>query len=266
MKVAVIQMGAGPDKAHNVAKAVYLVEQAVRGHAEFVLLPEMFNYRGTMSAQSVLNTYKEKIPGESIQPFMDLAKKHKISILAGSICEEIPHSDKVYNASVLIDEQGMISATYRKMHLFDAQLGTTAVKESLSFVAGQQPVTAKVGEFTVGLSVCYDVRFPDLYQTYARQGAQLLTVPSAFTKTTGQAHWEVLLRARAIENLCYVLAPNQIGKDGRGVEAYGHSMIVNPWGEILAVASADREEIITAELERNVLLEKRKILPGINKI
>jgi nitrilase len=124
---------------------------------------------------------------------------------------------------------------------------------------------AKAGNWVIGISICYDLRFPELYQRYARQGAEILCVPSAFTKMTGMAHWEVLLRARAIENLCYVLAPNQIGRDGNGVPSYGNSMIIDPWGKILARASGSKEEIIYADLDKRALKDQRAILPGRGK-
>ena len=122
-----------------------------------------------------------------------------------------------------------------------------------------------VEEFKVGLSICYDLRFPKLYQDYAALGANVLTVPSCFTKITGQAHWEILLRARAIENLCYVLAPNQVGRDARGIESYGHSMVVDPWGNVIAEGSVDKEEIIYADISMQHIIDARAKLPGIIK-
>jgi predicted amidohydrolase len=192
---------------------------------------------------------------------MALAKKHKVAILAGSICERIPGEKKVYNTSVLINEFGEVAAKYRKTHLFNAVIGKTKVNESQHFLAGRKMVLVNIGIWTAGLSICYDLRFPEFYRKYTKAGADILCVPSAFTKVTGQAHWEILLRGRAIENLCYVLAPNQIGTDGRGIIHYGNSMIIDPWGRILARASHDKEEIIFADLQRNQLTEYRKVLP-----
>ncbi len=193
---------------------------------------------------------------------MEEAKKHKVVILAGSICERIAGNKKVFNTSVLIDARGKIAAKYRKIHLFDAMFVKTKLKESQRIYHGRRTVLSKVGPWIVGLSICYDLRFPRLYQKYAHAGANVLCVPSAFTKTTGIAHWEVLLRARAIENLCYVLAPNQIGKDGHGISNYGNSMIIDPWGKILARASGNKEEIIYAHLDQKYLKERRIILPN----
>jgi predicted amidohydrolase len=172
-------------------------------------------------------------------------------------------SPQAYNTSVFIGPRGEIASKYRKIHLFDARIGDKIVREADCFRAGHRPAAVNVGEFKAGLSICYDLRFPGLYQDYARKGAQLLTVPSCFTKRTGEAHWEALLRARAIENLSYVLAPNQIGTDARGMQAYGHSMIISPWGEIIARGSGTNEEIVLGEISMDEVLKARSILPGI---
>ena len=263
MKVAVVQMGSGPDKSANVQKAAAFVQEAIDRGAEFIALPEIFNYRGPTGKRSDLKLIKEPVPGRSLKPLMALAEEHDVFILAGSIFETIKNSEKVYNTSVLIDRQGKAAAVYRKKNLFDADLGEKQVKESYCFTAGKKLTTAQAGDFKVGLAVCFDLRFPELFREYAARGADVFTVPSAFTKVTGQAHWEVLLRARAVENLCYVIAPNQIGSDARGIVSYGNSMIVDPWGTVLARASDDREEIIYADIEMKVIQEKRKTLPTI---
>lgn len=265
MKVAAVQMGSGPVKSENVRKATAFVGEAIARGAEFIALPEVFNYRGPTGKRSDLKLIKERVPGDSLQPLMDLARKHKIFILAGSIFEEIKNSEKVYNTSVLIGRTGKAAAVYRKKNLFDADLGDKQIKESYCFSAGKKLAMAQVGDFKFGLTICFDLRFPELFREYAVKGVNVFTVPSAFTKVTGQVHWEVLLRARAIENLSYVIAPDQIGFDARGVAAYGNSMIVDPWGKILTRASDDREEIIYADIEMNAVQEKRKILPTIAK-
>ena len=266
MKAAVVQMASGPVKSDNVRKAAVFVKDAIGQGAEFIALPEVFNYRGPTGKRSDLKPVKEPIPGESLKPLMALAKEKSVFILAGSIFETIKNSAKVYNTSVLIDRNGKVAANYRKKYLFDADLGEKQVRESYCFAAGKKLTTVQVGDFRLGMSICFDLRFPELFREYAAKGVNVFTVPSAFTKMTGQAHWEVLLRARAVENLCYVIAPNQIGPDARGVVSYGNSMIVDPWGKILAWASDDKEEIIYAEIEMNVLQEKRKILPTISKV
>ena len=262
MKIAIIQINAGNDKERNISRARALVCQAIRQKAKFILLPEAFNFRGKADARGGLGSIAENLPGPSTSPLMEEAKKHKVFILAGSICERITGNKKVFNTSVLIDTRGKIIARYRKIHLFNAVIGKTKLKESQRFCKGYKTVLSKVDQWTAGLSICYDLRFPELYQKYARAGANILCVPSSFTKTTGSAHWEALLRARAIENLCYVLAPNQIGKDGCDVASYGNSMVIDPWGKILARASENKEEIIYAYLDKKVLKKRRKILPG----
>jgi deaminated glutathione amidase len=262
MKVAVVQTNAGSNKKQNVRRAVDLVSRAVSQGAEFIALPEAFNYRGPLSKEN-LSAVAERIPGESILPFMEISKKSNVSILAGSIFEKIPNKQKCYNTSVLIN-QGKVSARYRKINLFDAVLDKAVIKESTWFMPGHGIQVGAVKEFKVGLSVCYDLRFGDLFRKYAQKGVHVLCVPSVFTRKTGQAHWEVLVRARAIESLSYVLAPNQTGEDYRGVAAYGNSLIVTPWGEVLARAF-DKEEIIYADISRTAIDEARSILPDFAK-
>lgn len=259
LKTAVIQLRATGNKAENIQRAVFLVQQAIRRQAEFILLPEIFVFRGRWEGIDI-EEIAEEIPGESIAPLMSLARRHKVFILAGSIFEKSNAAKKVYNTSVLINDRGDIAAKYRKRHLFDANIGGKWIRESDQFVAGAKPAMARIKGFEVGLSICFDLRFPELYREYAFGGAQVLCVPSAFTHQTGKAHWEILLRARAVENLCYVLAPNQAGKNSRGIRCYGHSMIVDPWGKILARASADQEEVIFANLDRKTLKRRRSSL------
>ncbi|MBF0571189.1 MAG: carbon-nitrogen hydrolase family protein [Candidatus Omnitrophica bacterium] len=264
MKVALLQLCAGRDKKENLSLALAMSQEAIAGRAEFILLPEVFNFRGDLRDKEVLEKAAEKISGPSVTTFIPLAKKHKVSFLLGSMIEKAPLS-LAYNTSVFIDSRGEVTAKYRKMHLFDAIIGDRIVRESDCFRKGRHPVTVNIGEFRAGLSICYDLRFPDLYQNYARRRVDLLTVPSCFTKKTGEAHWETLLRARAIENLSYVLAPNQVGIDARGMQAYGHSMIISPWGEVLARAGAEAREIIYGDIDIKEVKKARAILPGIIK-
>jgi len=266
MKVALVQLNSGPDKRDNLRRAISFVEKAISRRAHWILLPEVFNYRGDLSHPEIFKAAAEPVSGESIGLLANLARRSKVFILAGSMVEQAPSKTKAYNTSVLIDDRGKIAAVYRKMHLFGAQIGSTALRESKVFLAGKKPVMGRVGDFKVGLSVCYDLRFPGLYQSYRRAGADVMTVPAAFTAFTGQAHWEVLLRARAIENQCYVLAPNQVGKDSRGIATHGHSMVVSPWGEVLAKGSADKEEIVYADIHLEEIEKSQKILPGFRKI
>lgn len=265
MKTAVIQLNATDDKRENIQKALSFVRQAISKKAKFIVLPEVFSFRGRVGARDGFRDIAEGIPGESLRPLMALARRHKAFILAGSIYEKVGGSSRVYNTSVLIDAHGSIRARYRKIHLFDAVVGKKRVRESEYFLPGRQLKTASVEKFKIGMSLCYDVRFPQMYRAYARAGADILCVPSAFTQETGMAHWEVLLRARAIENLCYVTAPNQAGKTGQGIHHYGNSMIVDPWGTVLARASAGKEEIIFARIRRGEITRRRKLLPSLHR-
>jgi predicted amidohydrolase len=263
-KVALLQYCASQDKESNIALAVAMSQEAIEKKAEFILLPEVFNFRGDGRNKEILAKAVEKIPGPSSNVFIGIAKKHKVSFLLGSVLEKATGTH-AYNTSIFIDPSGKITAKYRKIHLFDARIGDRIVREADCFLAGRQARIVKLGKFRTGLSICYDLRFPDLYQNYARKGVEILTVPSCFTKKTGEAHWEALLRARAIENLSYVLAPNQIGTDVRGMQAYGNSMIVSPWGEIIARGSAEGQEIIFGDIDIEEVRRVRTILPGIIK-
>jgi predicted amidohydrolase len=263
MKVALVQMNSNEDKKRNISRTVQFIKEALTENSQFILLPEVYNYRSPGVDQERINAIVEYIPDESIIPFMEIAKRHKVYILAGSIYEKIDNSTKAYNTSILINEEGEITAKYRKIHLFDAIVGNTKIKESDQFIAGTEAVLAKIKKFNAGISICYDLRFPELYRKYFYMGANILCIPSSFTKPTGTAHWEILLRARAIENLCYVLAPNQVGIDNNGVESYGNSMVINPWGEIIARASENNEEIIYCDIHEKQIRFARRRLPSL---
>jgi len=246
MRVGIVQLNAGLDYQANMAKAQSLVMEGIQKGAKLVALPEVFAYRGPR--EGVLS-HAESIPGPTTKVFQKIAKDHGVSILLGSIIEKVKGQDRVANTSVLIDEEGKIQVCYRKMHLFDVQVDRHPIRESDTFLPGTLPSLGEVGDYKVGLSICYDLRFPELYRYYAAKGAKILCVPSSFTKPTGTAHWEVLVRARAVENLCFVLAPNQHGLANGGVPTYGNSLIVNPWGQILAKGSPDGEEVLVADLD-----------------
>ena len=192
-----------------------------------------------------------------------LAKTHAIWLLIGSAAIKIDESGKAVNRSYLLNPNGDIAAHYDKIHLFDAELpnGETYA-ESARFLAGSEATIAQTPFATIGLSICYDVRFPHLYRTLAQSGAHILTVPAAFTYTTGIAHWHILLRARAIENACYVIAPAQTGTHAGGRKTYGHSLIIDPWGEIIAEASTETG-IITASLNLDKIPQTRQKLPSL---
>ncbi|HOW35311.1 MAG TPA: carbon-nitrogen hydrolase family protein [Candidatus Omnitrophota bacterium] len=264
MKTALIQTNPTDDKKKNIRRALMLVRRAISCKAKFILLPEVFNYRGPADKRDGFYRIAELIPGESTRPFIELARVHKVFILAGSIYEKAPGGKRVFNASIFINDRGKIIAKYRKIHLFDAVVDGKRIKESKYFLAGRYPRTTRAKDFKVGMSICYDVRFPELFKGYGAKGANILCIPSSFTKTTGRAHWEILLRARAIENLCYVLAPNQAGQGQGSVVSYGNSMAVDPWGKVIARAGGEKEEIIYADLSLEAVKRARKTLPGMN--
>ena len=208
--------------------------------------------------------YAEAIPGATSEFLSRLARELGIYLLGGSILEEIPASPKAYNTSLLFDPSGKLLASYRKIHLFDVDLANgVSLRESETRAHGGDVVVAPTSLGTMGLSVCYDLRFPELYRRLADKGAHLIFVPSAFTAFTGQAHWETLLRARAIENQVYVIAPDQFGKSPNSFETYGHSMIVDPWGKILGELF-DGPGIVMAEIDLDYLAKVRTELPALD--
>lgn len=264
--VSVVQLSAGPDKKSNLAKALRWIDRAHEAGARITALPENFLFRGT---DREFKNVPEALAGPSLSALSERAKRLKMHVLAGSFAEKIPGSQKTYNTSCLIDPRGRIRAVYRKMHLFDVDLPGKKIRESDRCVRGKTPVLGRMrlGDRDVrcGLSICYDLRFPELYRQYARQGAQVLWVPSNFTRQTGQDHWEPLLRARAIENQCFVLAPGQSGMGSQGVLSHGNSMILDPWGRILAKAPGSGETLLTARLNWAELDRVRRILPSLTE-
>jgi predicted amidohydrolase len=263
MKIALIQFNASDDKTDNIQRAKTYVRQAAAQGARWILLPEVFSFRGNLLNKEILARIPEPVPGPTTEIFCDLARELKIHLLLGSLVETT-NTPKAYNTSIAISPDGSLTK-YRKIHLFDAIVNDKIIHEADFFAPGDQRNTFIVDDFKVGASICYDLRFPDLYQDYLRQGTNVLVVPSCFTKQTGVPHWESLLRARAIENLCYAIAPNQVGRDARGIEAHGHSMVVSPWGEIIACGSPDKEEIVYAEISLQHVKDARRKLPGIAK-
>ena len=261
LKVSAIQMSSGPDKEKNLKRAEKLITTAVKKRAKFIVLPEVFNYRGNLN--KAVNE-AEKIPGYSTNFISRLAKKYKVWILIGSMLETVGSGrDLPFNTSILINPRGKIVTRYRKMHLFDIKLKGKEILESSRNQAGTSPKLVSIIGIKTGLSICYDLRFPELYRHYSSKGSQIICIPSSFTKITGEAHWHTLIKARAVENLCYVIAPNQAGTGSGGVKTYGHSLIVDPWGKILAEGPANGEAIIIAEIDLNYLEKIRKNLPAL---
>jgi len=257
---AAVQMLASDDKAANFKEAEHWIRQAATNGARVIALPEVFIWRGTKKLE---RESAEPIPGPTSTAMAGLARELGIYLLAGSILEEIPGSAKAYNTSLLIDPNGKLIASYHKIHLFDVDLANgVSLRESDTRAHGADIVVAQTELATMALSVCYDLRFPELYRGLADQAAQLIFVPSAFTAFTGAAHWETLLGARAIENQVYIIAPDQFGKSAKSFETHGHSMIVDPWGKILAEL-ADGPGVISAEVDLEYLAKVRAELPAL---
>ncbi len=259
--VAAIQMLASDDKAANLTEAEKRIRYAASKGARVVALPEVFIWRGKQKEERAA---AEPVPGPTSEKLMELARELGIYLLGGSILEEIDGGRKSYNTSILFGPQGNSLARYRKIHLFDVDLeaGITA-RESDSREFGADVTVADTELCPMGLSVCYDLRFPELYRTLAARGARIIFVPSAFTAYTGKAHWEPLLRARAIENQVYVVAPAQYGHNPKSYATHGHSMIVDPWGKILAELS-DGPGVVTAEVDLEYLAKVRAELPALS--
>jgi len=258
---AAVQMLASDDKAANVKEAEHWIRQAAAKGARLVALPEVFNWRGNKKFE---REFAEPIPGPTSTAMAELARELKIFLLAGSILEAISANDKAFNTSLLFDPSGGLLASYRKIHLFDVDLANgVSLRESDTRAHGGDVVVVPTELGKVALSVCYDLRFPELFRSHADKGADLIFVPSAFTAFTGQAHWEALLRARAIENQVYVIAADQFGKSAKSFECHGHSMIVDPWGTILAELP-DGPGLITAEIDLDYLARVRAELPALD--
>jgi deaminated glutathione amidase len=257
---AAIQMNAGPDKAANLERAERLVRVGAARGANLVALPEVFNWRGKRNEQAAA---AETLDGQSLTLMSRLARELQIHLVAGSITEHVAGDSRCYNTSALIGPDGNQIAVYRKIHLFDVDLpGRVTVRESDAKLAGADVVTAASPLGAIGLSICYDLRFPELYRRLTFAGAQIISVPSAFTFPTGEAHWEPLIRARAIENQAYVIAPAQFGPNVYGYSDYGNSMIVDPWGRVLARA-ADQEGVVVAPVDLEYQERVRRELPAL---
>jgi len=257
LSVALIQLDATEDVATNIAAAVGLADEAAAGGARLVALPEYLQYRGPDDG---FRASARPIPGPHTEPFAEVARRRRTWILVGSTAETSVDPLRPYNTSALIAPDGTIAALYRKVHLFDVAVDHGPVDtESARVTPGDRLVTADVDGVTVGLTICYDLRFPELYRALALAGAEILTVPANFTERTGRDHWEVLLRARAIENGAFVLAPAQIGGPP-GQPAFGRSMIVDPWGTVIARAP-DAVAIVRAELDLDRVAAVRRQIP-----
>jgi predicted amidohydrolase len=255
---AVVQMTSTTDKKRNMDAAVELVDRAAGMGAEIVALPENWLYMRGPNDPMIKGVDME---GPELSALRDLARSRSIYLLAGTVPERIEDSKKVYNTSILFGPNGGVLAKYRKIHLFDINLtGGETHKESNFVKPGNKAVVAKTKFMKVGLSVCYDLRFPELYRRMALNGARLFFIPAAFTERTGRDHWDILLRARAVENLCFVLAPAQHGSNTSSRTTYGRSAIIDPWGTVIARAP-DMETVSLAELDLDFQDRVRSDLP-----
>ena len=258
---AVVQMTSTTEVERNLATAEALVTRAAERGARLVGLPENFAF---LRAEGQPVPEPQALDGPWVRRMAALARRLRITLLLGSLPERVEDDARVRNTSVLLGPDGGTLAVYRKIHLFDIDLpGMEHLKESRSVLPGEEVVVADTEAGRLGLSICYDLRFPELYRALARRGARVLCVPSAFTERTGKAHWELLLRARAVENLAYVFAPAQVGQHGGGRASHGQAMIVDPWGVVLAQVP-DGEGIAVAELDLARQERLRRELPALS--
>jgi deaminated glutathione amidase len=265
MKIAALQMVSTPDVARNLDTARRLIAQAAGEGAELVALPEYFCVMGRHERDKLAVA---EAPGKGpIQSMLaEAAREHRVWVVGGTLPLRCDDAERVLNANAVYGPDGRLATRYDKIHLFRFERETDGVRESYdegrSILAGRNATALDAGPIRLGLSVCYDLRFPELYRALMSPPCDLIAVPAAFTYTTGQAHWELLLRARAVENQCYVIAPAQGGKHENGRRTWGHSMIVDPWGEVLAVRP-EGEGVVTAELDPARIAEVRAQLPAL---
>ncbi len=259
MRVAAVQLNSTAEKSRNLAAAESLVRAAAADGAELVALPEKWN---ALAAGEELVAGAEPLDGPTLTAARGWARALGIHLLAGSISERVGAGEKPFNTSVLIGPDGEDLAVYRKIHMFDVDAGGVSYRESAHEQPGEDIVAAPVAGLLTGLTICYDLRFPELHRILAVRGARLIAVPAAFTAATGRDHWEPLLRARAIENAVFVLAPGQVGKAPPHFDSYGRSMIVDPWGVVLATAP-DEECFVAADLDLAAQERVREAVPAL---
>src|ERR687896_2177669 len=260
LRVACVQLNASESKADNIERAGLLVARAAATGADFIVLPEKWNGIGP---PDFLRANAETLDGgESVEAMAGWARTHGITLVGGSITERREGRVKLSNTSIVFDADGSIAGVYRKIHMFDVDVGGHVYRESDAEEPGDEPVVVEVEGWPTGLTVCYDVRFPELCRILALEGAEVVTVPAHFTLYTGRDHWELLLRARAVENQYYVAAAAQIGETLPGRLSYGRSLVADPWGTVIAMAP-DEETVISAELDRRRLQDVRAKLPSL---
>ena len=262
-RAACVQMRSGTEVADNIDAASALVRQAAKAGAVFIATPEMTNIldiRPGMARPKIVAQEDDA----TLAAIRALAVELGVWLLLGSIAVTVESEDRRANRSFLIAPDGKVVAQYDKIHMFDVEVGDgQTYRESRAYRPGTSAVLAKTSIAPIGMTICYDLRFPALYRTLAQAGAQILTVPAAFTRVTGEAHWHVLLRARAIETGCFVIAPAQGGRHEDGRETYGHSLIISPWGEILAEADGDEPGVIWADIDLDQVAKARARIPSL---
>ncbi len=260
MRAAAVQLSSTEDKQRNLEAAERLTREAVAAGATLVALPERLNVRGSDAAY---DAGAETLDGPTAGWASRLARELGIDLVAGTIVERREGEDRLSNTCLHLGPDGEQKAVYRKIHMFDVEVGDVVYRESARHAPADEVVLSELaGAVPLGLTVCYDVRFPELYRILALRGARIITVPSNFTKVTGEAHWEILLRARAVEDQVFVVAPAQTGRQAPDGESWGHSMIVDPWGEVLAELP-DGESFVSAELDLGRQDEIREKLPSL---
>jgi deaminated glutathione amidase len=260
LRAGAIQLNSTEDKHRNLSTAERLIRGAASDGADLIVLPEKWNLLGTPAQ---LSAGAEPLDGPSIAMAVGLARELEVEIVAGSIVERLEGQAKGANTSVHIGRDGVLRAIYRKIHMFDVEVDGVVYRESEGESPGTEIVVSSLAEgASLGMTICYDLRFPELYRILAVRGAEVVVVPSAFTLATTRDHWEVLVRARAIENQCFLVAPNQIGAHPPGDRSGGRSLIVDPWGLVLACAP-DTETAIVADLDLELLADIRHRLPSL---
>jgi predicted amidohydrolase len=263
VSAACVQMRSGTDVAPNIAAASGLIREAASRGAEFIATPEMTNLLDIRPGMARAKVRREA-GDESLPVLRALAAELGVTLLIGSLAIALEEDERFANRSFLIGPDGGIIARYDKIHMFDVEVGDgQTYRESRAYRPGAEAVLVAAPFGRVGLSVCYDVRFPHLYRRLAQSGAEILTIPAAFTRVTGEAHWHVLVRARAIETGCFVMAPAQGGKHEDGRETFGHSLIVSPWGEVLAEADGAEPGIILADIALGDVAKARGRIPSL---
>jgi predicted amidohydrolase len=261
--VAAVQLSSQADVGRNLDRAAALVAEAARRGARLVLLPENFAFLGgSEDDRRAVAEDLDDLTGPIARRLSELARAHGIWLLGGGMAERSSDAARPYNTCAVFAPDGTLAARYRKIHLFDVDLPDRAYRESSSCSPGREPITLSAAGIGVGLSICYDLRFPELYRALSAAGAEVLVVPAAFTLLTGKDHWHVLLRARAIEAQAYVIAAAQWGKHPGGRVTYGKSCVVDPWGEVVAQAS-EGEGVVTAVVDRAYLGQVRRNLPSL---